>query len=126
MSNTHATISGIFTNNGVINSYNSSATFEGKVYNNGGWITDPTTNTFLSDYTVGNSGSIAMAAGDVYLFKSNFVNQSTQATTYNTTSGTFVFNGGAGYTQTFSTAAIELGPGGIYPTPPGQTNALGG
>lgn len=126
LSNTVANITGLFTNTGVFTSINSVGTFHSRVHNAGAWITDPTTNVFLSDYTVANTGSISMDAGDVFIFKSNFVNQSTQNTTYNTSAGKFLFDGVGGYTQHFFTAALDLGPGGIYPGLPGATNILGG
>jgi len=126
ITNTTATISGLFTNaGGTVRVDNAHVTWQSRVVNNGAWITDPSTNVFFSDYTVLGSGSITMSAGDVFIFKSNFVNQSTQSNTYNTTVGKFLFDGG-GHTQQFFTAALDLGPGGIYPTLPGATNVLPG
>jgi hypothetical protein len=102
---------------------NSVGTFNGTVVNSGSWISDPSTNVFNSDYTVTSSGDIQASAGDVYIFKSNFVNQSTQSNTWNTFNTTaggsgaggtkFIFDGtntvsGTGVTQVFFTAGLKL------------------
>lgn len=108
-------------------------TFNGAVVNAGAWITDPSTNVFNNTYTVTSSGSISAAAGDVYIFKSNFVNQSTQNTSYNTlnttagnsgASGTkFIFDNttSATFTQQYFTAALKL-TGGFVGTPSSATD----
>ena len=124
ISNTRATVTGLFTNNGVFTSLNSVGTFSSAVVNNGAWVTDPTTNVFLSNYTVLNNGSISMTAGDVFIFKSNFVNQSTQSNTFNTLAGKFLFDG-ISVTQMFYTAGQDLGPGWTYQSPLNTTNQIG-
>lgn len=124
LSNTRASITGLFTNHGVFTSINSVGTFHSAVHNAGAWITDPTTNVFLADYVVANIGSIRMDAGDVFILKADFVNLSSQSNTYNTTQGKFLFDG-SGVTQRFFTAGLDLGPGGIYPGAP-QHRLIGG
>lgn len=104
------TVNGVFTNFGTVSFLNSLGTFTAPVVNRGAWLTDPTTNVFLSDFTVTSSGYISAAADDVFIFRSNFVNQSSQNTLWNTlnvTPGTntigqgtkFIFQG-TGLTQT--------------------------
>ena len=88
VSNTRALITGVVTNSGSLSFVNSVGTFNSAVYNNGAWITDSTTNIFQSHYTVGGSGSISADPGDLFVFRSNLVNQSTQNTSWDTFSGT--------------------------------------
>jgi fibronectin-binding autotransporter adhesin len=130
-------VNGTFNNasGGTFASVSSVGTFNGAVVNSGAWITDPTTNVFNNNYTVTSSGYISASAGDVYDFHSNFVNQSTQNTSYNTLNTTpggsgaagtkFIFDGtntvsSSGYTQTFYTAGLKL-TGGFVGVPPSAT-----
>ncbi|MCG3149629.1 MAG: hypothetical protein PCFJNLEI_03094 [Verrucomicrobiae bacterium] len=134
---TRITIAGATTNSGTLTMLNSYASFGGPVVNHGAWITDPTTNIFNGDLLVTSSGYISAGAGDVYEFKSNFVNQSTQNTSYdtlNTTPGNsgapgtkFIFDGeGAGgttLTQQFFVAGLLL-TGGFVGTPDPLTTGI--
>jgi len=97
----------VFTNAGTVSFINSVGTFASAVVNQGAWVSDPSTNTFLSTYTVATNGYISMAAGDVYLFQSNFVNVSSLSNQYNTLNGKFVMNGQG--TQQYFVAGINLG-----------------
>jgi hypothetical protein len=97
----------VFTNAGTVSFINSVGTFASAVVNQGAWVSDPSTNVFLSTYTVATNGYISMAAGDVYLFRSNFVNVSSLSSQYNTLNGRFVMNGQG--TQQFYVAGINLG-----------------
>jgi len=142
ISNTTATINGVFTNHGSVNIVNAKATYQSVVYNSGTnnmlnsvgtfnsgvinsgqWMTDPTTNVFQNfGLTNTASGGITMAAGDVYRFTNtqagtaaNFVNVSTNNSANDTLLGKFAFDGGLGLTQTFTVAGHDLGPGQIDP-----------
>src|SRR5207249_8419044 len=61
------------------------------------------------------SGSISMAAGDVYIFTNgpaavaSFINLSTQSNTFDTIDGKFIFNATLGLTQQFLTAGLNIG-----------------
>jgi hypothetical protein len=126
---------GVLTNQGTVSFLNSVGTFNSVVVNQGAWVTDPSTNVFNSDLIVSSSGSISAAAGDIYIFRSNFVNQSTQNTTYDTMNtspgdsgagGTkFIFDnegaGGSTLTQQFFTAGLKL-TGGFVGTPSSVTD----
>ncbi len=118
-------------NGSTLTMVHSVGTFNGAVVNSGAWITDPTTNVFNNTFTVTSSGYISASAGDVYMFTSNFVNQSSQNTSYNTFNTTaggsgaggtrFIFNGtntesASSYTQQFFTAGLKL-TGGFTGTP---------
>ena len=97
----------VFTNAGTVSFINSVGTFASAVVNRGAWIMDPSTNVFLADYTVATNGYVSMTAGDVSIFKSNFVNVSTLSNKYNTVNGKFVMDGQG--TQQFFVAGINLG-----------------
>ena len=110
-------VNGVFTNSGVVNMISSVATFNNAVVNSGAWITDPTTNVFNNTFTVTGTGSIQASAGDVYVFKKDFVNQSTQSNTWNTLNVTpgstadgtkFQFAGDGANTQQFFHAGLLL------------------
>ncbi len=122
ISNTRATITGTLTNLGTFTSYNSHGTFNGAVYNNGAWITDPTTNVFAADHTTASSGYFATSPDDVLIFQANYTNLSTQSTSYNTLAAKFLFNGVA-TTQRFYIAGKEMG---LAPTAPQTTIRLPG
>lgn len=70
-------ISGVFTNAGTMSVMNSYVTYQGNVVNLGSYISDPSTNTFNGNFTVGPTATVVAAAGDIYAFGSNFVMQST-------------------------------------------------
>ncbi len=55
----------------------------GNFTNNGAYISDPSTQTFNS-LTVGSTGYLTGAAGDVFQIKGDFINNSTQNTLWNT------------------------------------------
>jgi len=109
-------VGGTYNNAGTFSMSHSVGTFVGAVVNSGAWITDPSTNTFQSTYTLTGSGSISMSAGDVYIFSNsattvgNFINNSTQSNTTSMLAGKFVFNNSTlAITQLFGTAGINIG-----------------
>ncbi|MCG3147896.1 MAG: hypothetical protein PCFJNLEI_01337 [Verrucomicrobiae bacterium] len=137
ISNTQATITGLFTNSGSLSVANARVTYESRVYNNGTstmlnsfgtfsagvinagrWETDPTTNIFQNfGLTNTISGVITMAAGDRYVFTNtvsgtpaNFINVSTNKAASNLLPGSFLFSGGLSLTQQFTIAGRDLGP----------------
>jgi len=126
------TVNGAFTNVGTFVMNNGIGRFNGIVVNQGAWITDPTTNIFNSTHTETSSGYISASAGDVFIFKSNLVNQSAQNVTWdtlNTTPGNsgatgtkFIFDGqGANLTQEFFTAGLALTGGFVGIPDPSDT-----
>ncbi len=104
-------IDSIFTNAGTVSFQNSYGTFNSVVVNKGVWVTDPSTLTFNSDFSVATNGFVTKSGGDVYSFKSNFFNASLLSNQYNTLDGKFVFNGTGGltHTQVYGVAGINLG-----------------
>lgn len=120
-------VNAAYTNLGTTVYMNSIGTFNAAVVNAGNWITDPSTNVFQNTMTVTSSGDIQAAAGDVYIFREHFVNQSAQNTTYDTMNTTPGSSGAAGTkfifddqssngTQAFYTAGVLL-TGGFVGTP---------
>ena len=67
----------------AINMTNSTANW-GNLTNNGAYISDPSTQTF-NTLTVGSTGYIHASAGDTYIVNADFVNNSTQTGSWNTT-----------------------------------------
>jgi hypothetical protein len=110
MSGGRLVVNTVFTNAGTASFQNSYGTFNSVVVNQGVWMTDPSSLTFNSDFSVATNGYIDMASGDIYSFQSNFFNASHLTNQFNTLNGTFVFNGnGANQTQVFAVAGINLG-----------------
>lgn len=96
-----ASIGAALTNLGTVRVVNGSVAFNGNVVNLGAWITDPMTNAFNGNYTVGPAATIVAAAGDVFAFGSNFVMQSTNRAF--DMSGAIVYFGNTNYGITTGT-----------------------
>ena len=97
-----------FTNTGTVNNNGGTATWGGTFTNNGAYISDPSTQTF-TDLTVATSGYLTGATvADVFNIKGNFINNSTQNTSWNTSAATLAFltNG------TTTTHTFRIGGGG--------------
>jgi hypothetical protein len=77
------------TNNGTIQIDNSTANL-GNFTNNGLLKSDPSTVTFTT-LTVAVTGAIQASAGDVYQISGDFLNHSTQATTWDTSAASLDF-----------------------------------
>jgi hypothetical protein len=124
-SNGHLIVDAIFTNKGTVSLLNSVGTFSSRVVNEGAFKMDPSTVIFQSDLEISSSGTMTMTSGDTAIFRSNFVNRSTQETTYDTSAGKFRFDGSGGHTQVFFVAGLDLG--GTNATvigTPSQTNSF--
>jgi hypothetical protein len=105
---------------------NGIGTFNAAVVNQGAWITDPSTNVFNSDLFVDSNGYIAAAAGDVFIFKSNFLNISRRSNDFNTLGAKFIFDGGS-HTQAFYVAGINMqgtGTTAMAPIETSPTNSI--
>ncbi|MCG3148723.1 MAG: hypothetical protein PCFJNLEI_02168 [Verrucomicrobiae bacterium] len=100
-------VTGVFTNTGTLNLSNAHGTFNSTVVNAGTWITDPSTFTFNGIYSNAPAATF-LTANDTYIFRSNFINQITDPTKYDTLTTKFIFNGGSG-TQLYQVAGLSLG-----------------
>jgi len=130
----NVTVEGTFTNAGTVAMINSFGRFNGAVVNSGTWSTDPTTNLFVSNFSVTSAGTVDADAGDVYNFRENFSNLSTQSNTWDTLNVTvgltgagatkFVFDDvAANGTQSWSHAGILL-TGGFLGLPSPLSNGV--
>jgi hypothetical protein len=79
VSNTSASVASVVTNLGSVTVLNAAVTWNGNVVNQGAYVSDPSTNTFNGDFTVGPAGFVSAASGDVYAFGKDFTMQSTNA-----------------------------------------------
>ncbi len=115
ISNTRATISGLFTNSGTVHVFNSRVTFENPVILSGGYISDPSTNVFATNVTLTSSGYFQAATGDLYQFERNLTIQSTQSNLFNLASATVVFTnfGGEHLLDLTGSSALDRGTNGL-------------
>jgi len=114
VSNSTATVRGILTNQGTISVVNSRVTYENPVTISGSYVSDPSTNTFLSNVTVSVTGTIAGGMGDLFDFKKNFSihNNSNNSGAFDLSSSTVRFSGGAPGSPAFHTnliTGVDLG-----------------
>lgn len=77
VTNGSSTVDGTITNAGMMSVVGASATYLGNVVNLGAYVSDPSTNTFNGNFTVGPTGTVAAASGDVYAMGKDFIVQST-------------------------------------------------
>ncbi|MCC7519598.1 MAG: hypothetical protein IT578_10480 [Verrucomicrobiae bacterium] len=77
VSNTTAHIAGAVTNAGALTVLNAQVVYHGNVVNLGAYVSDPSTNTFNGNFTVGPTATVVAAEDDLYAFGSNFTMQST-------------------------------------------------
>jgi hypothetical protein len=77
VTNGQSVIGGTITNLGTMTVFNGQAIYNGNVVNQGAYVSDPSTNTFNGNFTVGPTATVVAAANDIYAFGSNFVMQST-------------------------------------------------
>jgi hypothetical protein len=81
---------------------NSRVTYEKPVTVSGRYISDPSTNVFLTNATVTASGTLEGGAGDLFDFRKSLFIQSTNATGFNLRSSTVLFSGGGVHTNSIS------------------------
>ena len=98
-SNTIGTVQGSITNLGTIHVANSKMTFENTVLINGKYASDPSTNIFLADVTVSQSGSLAGGAGDLFDFKKSLFINSTNRFGFDLAKSAVEFSGGGIHTN---------------------------
>jgi len=98
-SNTVGTVSAVITNIGTITVVNSKMTWSSNVVINGRYVSDPSTNTFLADVTVDQSGALAGGSGDLFDFKKSLLIHSTNNTGYQLGHSAVTFSGGGVHTN---------------------------
>jgi autotransporter-associated beta strand protein len=103
-------VGGNVTNNGTFAVNGTTASYGGTFTNNGTMLSDPSTQTF-NNLTISATGSIQASQGDLYRVGGNFLNASTQNTTWNTTGATLDFYGSSGTGHVLDLVGEDLGTG---------------
>jgi hypothetical protein len=130
VSQNQATFTGNVTNaaGGIFKTTNTTVTFAATFTNNGGYISDPSTQNF-TDLVEGTTGFIQGGPGDIFNVSGNVLNTSTQNTLFDISNGAkltlqgtvshnFEWTGAdlgptaAGYTNNFAIGILELQAGG--------------
>lgn len=106
------TIAGDVVNDGTVRVSETTATFTGSFTNNGAFISDPSTQAF-GDLATGANGYIQAAAGDVYQVAGDFKNGSTRKVEWNTAEATLQFTGAPGTAHELLVAGLDLGADGF-------------
>ncbi len=102
-------VEGVITNAGSIGVTNASVVFQNAVVNQGAYVSDPSTNAFNGVFTVGPTGYVSAAAGDLYAFGSDFVLQSTNRAAFNMAQAKIVFaTNGYGLATTTAKHTLNL------------------
>lgn len=109
-SNTTGTVRGNVTNAGTIAVVNSKLTFENRVVIQGTYFSDPSTNTFLDDVTVSQSGSMTGGVGDLFDFKKNLTINSTNQLDFDLSQSGVSFSGGGMHTNAITGKDMGGGP----------------
>jgi len=119
------TVNGNVTNDGLIKTTSATVTWNGVVTNNSAYISDPgSTQTFNKDLVVSSTGYLVSTSTptgthpdstplDLFIFKNDFVNQSTQNTKFNTLGAEMKFVTGTDATPTDHNLYIPGAAGGI-------------
>ncbi len=109
VTNTTATVAASVTNQGIIQVAQSHITFSSNLVINGRYVSDPSTNTYQGDVTVGASGTLAGGSGDLFDFKKSFLinNASNPTGAFNLASSTVSFSGGGVHTN--AVTGVDLG-----------------
>jgi hypothetical protein len=101
---------------------NSAMTWGGTVNINGKFISDPSTNTFLADVTVGQSGTMAGSAGDLFDFKKSLIIHATNNIGFNLANSAVEFSGGGMHTNAITGADLDHEAGAFAAAFQTQTN----
>ena len=115
VSNAAASISGVVSNQGVINVVNSRVTYGAPVVISGGYISDPSTNTFTENVTVTASGYLigghVVSNADLFVFEKDLLMLSTNHL-FDVSQAGFLFTNSATHLLSVSNSgALDLGAG---------------
>ena len=99
VTNAIATVGAALTIDGEARVVNSHVTYQSNVVLSGSYLSDPSTNTFLADLTVTESGSLAGGVGDLFDFKKSLLVQSTNNMVFDLSLSTVSFSGGGNHTN---------------------------
>lgn len=124
--NEQTLVTGLFVNDGTIRAIGGQIAFEGGLENHGGYVSEPSLNTF-STLLVGAEGWLDAQAGDRFVLTGDFLNHSGRVDAWDTSSARLVFSGpgerrfelagadlgatATGLAGNFAWAALEIDPG---------------
>jgi hypothetical protein len=109
---------GTRTINGNVNTWGlfivteTTAVYTGTFNNYGSYISDPSTQEFLGDLTVGPNGFIIAGDGDIFKLFDNFINNSTENNSWKTDMSDLIFTTGLDNIHDFWLAGADFGSGG--------------
>lgn len=107
VSNSTSRVDATFVSTGTVKVVNSMMTFASNVVINGKYISDPSTNIFMADVTVSQSGTLAGGLGDRFEFnKSSLFIHSTNNTGFNLALSSVAFTGGGMHTNAITGADL--------------------
>lgn len=106
-----ALMPGVVSNAGVVRVTNSVVTYQKPFRNEGGYLSDSSTNLFLDNVTIGRAGYFA-GGGDWFEMRKNLLIQSTNQTSFHLGNSTVSFSGGGLHTNTIT--GRDVGTNGIY------------
>lgn len=109
VSNGTSVVGGAVDSDGLISVFNSKVTWQSAVNLSGGYVSDPSTNTFSADLTIAPSGWLAGGVGDLFDFKQSLLVQSTNHSAFNLIQSTVQFSGGTVGTPINHTNAVTGG-----------------
>ena len=111
--------SSLVINNGTVKTTDTTVTFNGDFINNGAYLSDPSTNIF-SNLTIGATGYLAGALGDVFRINGDLVVRSLRNDSWNTSGALLEFSSGihaldfSGSTIDFRFGTLQIDAGGYF------------
>lgn len=106
-SNTVGTVAAVVTNLGNIEVMFSKMTWSSNMVVSGKYVSDPSTNTYLGDVTVDQSGTLAGGAGDLFDFKKSLFINATNQIGFQLANSAVMFSGGGMHTNAIT--GVDLG-----------------
>lgn len=101
-SNTDGRVEAVVTNLGVMTVHNSTMTFASNVVISGSYVSDPSTNVFLGEVTLEESGVLQGGPGDLFDFHGNLLVQSTNNLQFELQQSDVLFSGGIDHTNSIT------------------------
>jgi len=98
------TVDSSVVNDGTFKVTDTNVTYTGTFTNNGAYISDPATNTFIN-LTISSSGYLQGGAGDLFILSGNLSNGSTQTGLWNTSLATLDFTGAGFHNANFGNSS---------------------
>ncbi len=100
VSNTTASVGGLFSNQGTVRVVNSVVTWQSNAVISGSYVSDPSTNIFATNVTVTASGALSGGSNDLFVFYQDLANASTNRAQFNLVQSAVLFTNGNGVAAT--------------------------